>query len=108
MNEVQIIAICISVGMFGIGLLTIGLGMIYRVFRSPKEVDGDLARAIENVNSTLTRAIEKLDEELVRQRRDHHELAKNTGILSNEVGHLSNNVKALGEEVKNMWRTRGK
>lgn len=105
MNEWQ--AIGLGLGAIAVSLLGIASVWALSIYKSPKEDARDLALAIDKLRQTFEDAIEKIEEEQSMQRRDHNSLAQNTGILSNEVKHLADNVKTLGEEVKNLWRRRG-
>lgn len=90
-------ALIAVLGSIGVGLLSIGAAMFFRIFKSPIQENSDLARAIKDLrNEVSTRVDGVLDE--------HHELARNVAVLANEVSHLSGNVRTLGEEVKNLWR----
>ena len=102
MNEWQ--AIGMGLGAIAVSLLGVASVWALSIFKSPKEDARDLAQAIDKLRETFEVTIEKIEQEQSLQRRDHNSLAQSNGILSNEVKHLAENVKTLGEEVKNLWR----
>lgn len=91
-------ALIAVLGSIGVGLIGIAAAMFFRTFKSPVQQTTDLALAIQGLREEVLSRVTNVQD-------DHHELARSVAVLANEVSHLSSNVKTLGDEVKNMWRS---
>lgn len=85
-------ALVAVLGSIGVGLMSIGAAMFFKMFKSPKEESADLTQRIENVVLKVEKNAD-----------DHGRLATNVAVLSSQVGTLAENVKTLGTKVENMW-----